>query len=362
MNISKLGIQKIFIEVTTYCNFRCDFCPITCSTRKPQHLDFRLLTKVVDEIARNKITDSIAFYILGEPLIYPHIFEAVHFARKNGLRTQITTNGSLLTADRVQRLVDVGLNKLTISLQRFGETDHQARRAPIKFDQYYQRILKAVSLFNTSDSQTEVAVMFMNNATKRFLDIDIPMRMSWNRNGFEKDLMTLIQDVYDAVGVEVRPSCEQVNAAVRKLSSSRAFLYRINDRTLIAIKPFLDWGNAFTSKKVYPSKFGFCGLAFSSLGILSNGEVTVCCVDYDGETSLGNIGDHSLTELLLLDKAQSIYRGLRRMRLVCPRCQICFGSTNPIKTLFRALLLSGVFKIVKPGPGKSLKEIYPLME
>lgn len=362
MSISQLGIHKIFIEVTTYCNFRCDFCPITLTSRKSQHLDFELLTTVVDEIAKNDITDSIAFHLLGEPLLYPHIFEAVHHARKNGLRTEITTNGSLLTEDRVRRLIDVGLNKLTISLQQFGETAHQARRAPIKFDHYYQRILKAIRLFNTYDSQTEVAVMLMNNATKRVLDVDIPMRMSWNRNSFEEDLTTLIQDVYAAVGIEGGASHDQVCAAVRKLSSSRAFLYRVNDRTLIVIRPFLDWGNAFTKRKVYPSKFGFCGLAFSSLSILSDGEVMICCVDYDGETSLGNISDDSLTEILLSDRAQSVYRGFRHMRLVCPRCQICFGSTNPIKTLFRALLLSGVFKFVNPGPGKTFKEIYPLVE
>jgi hypothetical protein len=101
-------------------------------------------------------------------------------------------------------------------------------------------------------------------------------------------------------------------------------------------------------------------MAFSSLSILSNGAVTICCADYDGDTSPGNINDRPLWAILNSDRVQAIYCGLRRCRLVDPRCQICFGGSSRLKTLFKATVQTGVSMIIKPVPGKKVKEVYPL--
>ena len=128
----------------------------------------------------------------------------------------------------------------------------------------------------------------------------------------------------------------------------------------MTVRPFFDWGNAFNDGRLVTSGFGYCGLAFKSLGILSDGRVILCCGDYDGETSLGNLNDRPLTAILLSDRAQSVSRAMSRFRLLEPRCQTCFGSSNPLKTAAKTLLLSGMFMIARPGPGKQVKEIDPL--
>jgi hypothetical protein len=72
----------------------------------------------------------------------------------------------------------------------------------------------------------------------------------------------------------------------------------LNESALAAVRPFFDWGNAFTSRKAIPAKYGYCGLAFRSLGILSDGRVVLCCGDCDGDTSLGNLAEYPLSDLL----------------------------------------------------------------
>lgn len=355
MNNSRPNVNKVYIEVTNFCNFRCDFCPLRLSNRKRIHLDFDLYTKIIDDISGNEITKTVGFHILGEPLLYPHVFKAVRYARENGLRTEMTSNGSLLTQERVRGLAEAGLDRLTISLQRFGETDHEARRAPMPFDQYYERILEAVRLFGSSNYSTEVLVLFMNTATKRFFDVELPMRMAWDRKSFDAGLARVLRDINEVAGVEV--TLEQASTVVGKLKTYQGAVFRIDENVLIAVRPFFDWGNAFNNDTVYPSRFGFCNLAFTSLGILSNGNVVICCADYEGDTSLGNIREHSMNEMLLAEKAQSIIEGLQHWRLVHPRCQNCFGSTNLVKTVFKSLILTGMFKIVKPGPGLTPKEL-----
>lgn len=360
MRLSDLDIRTIFIEPTNYCNFRCEFCPLRISRRPRQHMDYALLARTVDEIAEHRISEVVAFYLLGEPLLYPHIFKAIRHTRSQGLRAEITTNGSLLTADVTRQLMDAGLRKLTISLQRYGDTDHGERGTPMPFDNYYRRILNAIRELNAAGGRTEVTLMFMSASSKRLFDVDLPMAMRWNRAAFESDLLAIARDVYAAVGIDVSDRQQELRAAVRKLGAHRAFLLRINERTLVGIKPFLDWGSAFTKRPIYTSSFGYCSMAFSSLGILSNGDVTLCCADYDGDTSPGNINDRPLAEILTSERIAAVHRGFQRYRLVDPRCQACFGGPSRLKTAFKTGVQTIVCKTVRPKPGKKLKELYPV--
>jgi radical SAM protein with 4Fe4S-binding SPASM domain len=172
--------------------------------------------------------------------------------------------------------------------------------------------------------------------------------------------MAIVHDAYAATGIEINGHEPEISNAVHQLGAHRAFLYRINDRTLIGVKPFLDWGGAFTTREIVPSKVGYCSMAFSSLGILSDGTVTLCCADYDGDTSLGNINDRPLIAILSSDRVEAIHRGLSHFRLIEPRCQVCFGGPTLFRSLFKTVVQTGVSKILKPVPGKKVKEVRPL--
>jgi radical SAM protein with 4Fe4S-binding SPASM domain len=150
---------------------------------------------------------------------------------------------------------------------------------------------------------------------------------------------------------------KEVKNALRRLSLLKPRLIRIDDHFAVSVLPFWDWGNAFTSRKVYPAKIGFCGYALNNVGVLSNGEVTICCSDYDGKTSLGNLRAESLTSILSSEQARAIREGFQKMKIVHPYCQRCIGSTNRIKTVFKGLVSICLFQVLKLQPAGKMGEV-----
>jgi len=349
-------VKKLYIEVTNYCNFSCDFCPLTYSSRERRHIEFSQFTRIIDEVSRLGMTDTVGFHVVGEPMMYPQIFQAIQYASENGFQTELTTNGSLLTEEKTKKLGDIGLNRLTISLQRFGDANHAGRHAAQSFDRYYARILESIRIFAKADFPTEVLVLYMNTSTRRFFDISRPLNMNWDRANYRAGLARILTDVYEAAGIHL--SLNKMTKIVSKLRLFKGYEFRINGNIRVVIRPFLDWGNAFIdSDELVLSRFGYCKLAFASLSILSNGEVVICCGDYDGETSLGNVRDSSIEAILESKETRSMIDGFRNFRLMHPRCQRCLASTSRIKTFIKCLVVIGMYKIVKPGPGFGLRQV-----
>ena len=318
-------------------------------------MPFSLFTKGIDEIVESSVADTVGFHVLGEPLLYPQIIEAVAYANQNGLSTTLTTNGSLLTRDKVSQLIQAGLTRLNISLQRFGAAEHACRRAPLPFDRYYQIILDAVEQINSSKDQICLSVFLMNNATRRFFNVEMPMQMTWNQSALRKGLTSLIHDLTIATGNPV--SLAEVKAHLSSRLLRPGTQISITPRIRVTIKPFIDWGNAFTTSKIYPARHGFCGLAFSTLSILRDGEVIICCGDHEGKTSLGNLASQSLESILRSSRSVSIATGFSRFKIIHPRCQQCLGSSSPIKTAMKSVASTCLFKVSNIGSGKPIRAV-----
>ena len=74
-------ISSLFIELTNRCNFNCDFCTYGFMKREKRHMDFTLACRILDEIAKEKIVDRISPHFVGEPLLYPYLFEFLERAK-----------------------------------------------------------------------------------------------------------------------------------------------------------------------------------------------------------------------------------------------------------------------------------------
>ena len=116
-------IRDLRISVTDRCNFRCTYCmpkEIYGShyqfMRRDKLLSFEELVRVVGIFAelgvvKVRITG-------GEPLARQNIEVLIKMiAQTKGIKDiSLTTNASLLTADKAQRLKEAGLSRLTVSL------------------------------------------------------------------------------------------------------------------------------------------------------------------------------------------------------------------------------------------------------
>ena len=348
MSSDMIRPEKVYFEVTNHCNFNCDFCPMQESRRPRQHMDFALFKKGIDDIVADDITDCVGFHVLGEPLLHPQVGEAICYAGSQGLRTSLNTNGSLLTQDAVRGLIDAGLDQLSISVQILGEENHRCRGTALPFETYYRRVMDALRTIREAGSPMEVVLCYMNTSTGRLFDIDKPIRASWRKDLGRARLLFFILDAYTAIGERV--SREEVALAVERLDLLQPKFVNLDDRLSVYVQPMMDWGNAFTRRRIYPVGSGFCGYCLSNLGVLSNGEVTICCGDYDGATSLGNLATQSLAEILSSERTRAIADAMGKMRLIEPYCRRCFGSPNPLKAAFKGLGSIYLFKVLKFQP------------
>ena len=124
--------QRIIqLHPTLRCNLRCAHC---YSNSSPEAGDGPALETLCAALSDAAALGYRAVAISGgEPLLHVDLEYMLRHARACGLRTTITTNGTLLTSKRLSRLVDC-LDLLAISLDGPPEIHNELRQSRRAFD------------------------------------------------------------------------------------------------------------------------------------------------------------------------------------------------------------------------------------
>jgi pyrroloquinoline quinone biosynthesis protein E len=115
--------ESLHIELTSRCDLNCPQC-----YKQLSHSDLPLekLSNIIRQAAVMKVF-QIA-YGGGEPLMYPHIFEAVEETVKHGISTSVTTSGYGFDRHILDEFVHAGLNHIQISLNGSDESVNSKSR------------------------------------------------------------------------------------------------------------------------------------------------------------------------------------------------------------------------------------------
>jgi len=101
------------------CNLSCAYCNEYDDYSKPVPLEtLRHRLRLLGRLRTGVITLSG-----GEPLLHPDLDDVIRAIRQNAILAGLITNGYLLTADRVRRLNDAGLDYLQISIDNVMPDD-----------------------------------------------------------------------------------------------------------------------------------------------------------------------------------------------------------------------------------------------
>ncbi len=108
---------QVLFETRTDCNRKCPFCPQAHYVRPFMSMDWRVFTKVVDELAEIEFSGRLALFMTNEPLIEPRLLEMIRYARGKSPRMfiDITTNGINLNSDYLGELFHSGLDNININ-------------------------------------------------------------------------------------------------------------------------------------------------------------------------------------------------------------------------------------------------------
>jgi radical SAM protein with 4Fe4S-binding SPASM domain len=126
-------------NTTKSCNLKCVHCYIDAKAKKDKN-------ELTTEQARLMIDDLAAFkapvllFSGGEPFMRPDMFELGLYAVSRGLRTVISTNGTLITKDAAQKVKEAGFSYVGISLDGLEATNDTFRKEKGAFQKTLQGI------------------------------------------------------------------------------------------------------------------------------------------------------------------------------------------------------------------------------
>jgi organic radical activating enzyme len=202
-----------------------------------------LFKKLIDE---NHDLEYVLLFNWGEPLLHPSIFEMIQYAADAGIRTYITTNGTLWNATRIEALLDSKLERLTISLDGLGPVYEKVRGVS------YEKVTANIE-----------QLFAARTARGSSLKIDVAMTVSDLNEANVADFVAAWKSKADRVQIQPAQNMGMESTPYgRRRENPCAELWRGN------------------------------------LIVLWDGAVVGCCVDHDGTMRLGNAWGEPVKRIL----------------------------------------------------------------
>lgn len=266
--------SRVYVEITNICNRSCSFCPGT--VREKRRMSFEEFSLIANSLVG--VTDYLYFHVMGEPLTHPELPRFIEYATSLGFKCAVTTNGTLVTR-RAEELIASGIYKVNLSVHSFEGGEEEQYLSYIK------------SLADFADKASNAGVLTV-------------LRL-WNK-GYDGGLNDRTLEI-----LKTRLQGEW------KWGSRGA---------RIRHKLHLEYGDRFDWPDMEAENMGdrlFCYGLRDHFGILSDGRVIPCCLDREGEITLGNIYETPIRRILSSERAMAILHGFDNRVAVEELCQKC---------------------------------------
>lgn len=109
-------LAKVYIEPTNQCNLECSMCLHRTWDEPKGQMSWQVFTSVLESVKRLSEMPSILFGGLGEPLSHPQIINMISQVKSLQGKVEIITNGTLLDENCARQLVEIGLDRIWISI------------------------------------------------------------------------------------------------------------------------------------------------------------------------------------------------------------------------------------------------------
>lgn len=159
-----LGVD---IHITHYCNFRCNYCIFSQTDEELEKsgltrcaLSWEMFQKIVEQLTEFPHKVKMITLTGGEPTTHPHIVDMVKALHDTDVaeKIQIITNGSRLSPELGEKLVEAGLGELRISLQGLtAEKYFEISKVKINWDKFYENICYFSKIRGNCDLKVKVA-------------------------------------------------------------------------------------------------------------------------------------------------------------------------------------------------------------
>lgn len=287
---------SLLFEPASICNFKCVQCFQSVKDVEkvmPRgQMNFEDLTKMIDDLKKWKGSKIKVIRIIGfgEPFVNKNTAKMVSYIKKSDIseRLEITSNGSLLTEEVAEELVEAGLDYIRISIYSALQDRHE---------EITQNNIDIKNIYNNIKVLQEIKKK--KNKDKPF--VYIKMLDSFNENE-NKAFFDMYSDVADEIALEKPHNWLDVQ--------EKNF---IND----LYGDDINVNEKGTIKKVCPQPFKMMSIKF-------NGDVIVCDPDWMCNTKVGNALENTLENIWHSKEMKEFWKiqieGRRYENESCKRC------------------------------------------
>ena len=288
--------KKIYIEITNQCNLSCSFCPKT--KRKSHFMTVEEFTHIINSTKAQG--ENFYLHVMGEPTAHPHFAEFLEICKDNGVKVNITTNGTLL--HRVgDAIVENTVRSVSVSMHSF-----EANSLNKDMKDYLDKIMEFCKKSIGSGITVELRLWNFDRES------------IYDKNQLNGQIVDYLESNLE-LDFDLRQAMTDKFAEM-ETSNSRKFNFRLKDRIFLGMAQHFDWPD-ITKEERYCD--GFCYGLRNQIAILASGDVVPCCLDSEGNIVLGNIHQNTLQEIFDGQRAQAIYTGFTHRKAVEPLCQTC---------------------------------------
>ncbi len=279
--------KRLYIETTSFCNAKCKMCPHGKMKRERGHMSWDLFKKIIDE---SKSFEGEGLEIIlhkdGEPLLDPLLFQRIEYIRQNLHRPRIhfNSNAMLLNEDKARQVLSSGIHSITFSVDGASRETYEKIRVGLKYDIVKRNI-------------------------EEFFEL-------------KRDNLNRIRVIMQMV------VCEDNKHEIEEYK--RLWSKKADVTYFKAMHNFLDMETSIKTKKFKERQLKFCEQPYNFMLIYWNGDVGLCCWDYDNLANLGNIRENSLINSYNNHKFRMIRGAMSAMDCAeispCNRCTVIYGK------------------------------------
>jgi len=134
---------EVFIESTNHCNLRCIICPHSAGLKREKgFMSWDIFRKIITEVVEAKAL-KVTLNFAGEPLLNNNLLKMIHLSKANNLYVRIHTNGTELTQDYAEALINSGLDELSFSF----DSSHKEAYEKIRVNASFEKTLSNIKMF-----------------------------------------------------------------------------------------------------------------------------------------------------------------------------------------------------------------------
>lgn len=138
-------LAYLFIELTDCCNLSCQHCGSRCGQSKGTYIDTTLLLDALETIAEDFDPNRVMICLTGgEPMLHKDFYKIVQRIVELGFTWGLTTNGTLIDRPTAEKLKQLQLPSVTISIDGLEASHEKLRNTPGCFS----KTIEAVSALN----------------------------------------------------------------------------------------------------------------------------------------------------------------------------------------------------------------------